>query len=148
MRPPLHFTAPAGAKVASREKTLSMPPRRARARAYLAHQRLPRPARADGPLPARRRVAPLVLWLYLLLSSALELRLAIMDRSALRTQFSIQASTLADSYRSTVGRLRVGPHGYCPDMTAPEVSLTCPEMALCAIAVDEDSARRTDPART
>ena len=43
-----------------------------------------------------------------------------MERSALRTQFSIQASTLADSYRSTVGRLRVGPHGYCPDMTAPE----------------------------
>jgi hypothetical protein len=43
-----------------------------------------------------------------------------MDRSALRTQFSIQASTLADSYRSTVGRLRVGPHGYSPDMTAPE----------------------------
>ena len=44
----------------------------------------------------------------------------MMDRSALRTQFSIQASTLADSYRSTVGRLRVGPHGYTPDMTAPE----------------------------
>jgi hypothetical protein len=44
----------------------------------------------------------------------------MMDRSALRTQFSIQASTLADSYRGTVGRLRVGTHGYCPDMTAPE----------------------------
>jgi hypothetical protein len=44
----------------------------------------------------------------------------MMVRSALRTQFSIQASTLADSYRDTVGRLRVGPHGYCPDMTAPE----------------------------
>lgn len=43
-----------------------------------------------------------------------------MDRSALRTQFSIQASTLADSYRSTVGRLRVGPNDYAPDMTAPE----------------------------
>ena len=43
-----------------------------------------------------------------------------MQRSALRTQFSIQASTLADSYRSTVGRLRVAPHGYSPDMTAPE----------------------------
>ena len=43
-----------------------------------------------------------------------------MQRSALRTEFSIQASTLADSYRSTVGRLRVAPHGYCPDMTAPE----------------------------
>jgi hypothetical protein len=43
-----------------------------------------------------------------------------MDRSALRTQFSIQASTLADSYRSTVGRLRVGPHDYAPDMTAPD----------------------------
>jgi hypothetical protein len=44
----------------------------------------------------------------------------MMDRRALRTQFSIQASTLAESYRSTVGRLRVGPHGYCPDMTAPD----------------------------
>jgi hypothetical protein len=43
-----------------------------------------------------------------------------MDRRALRTQFSLQASTLADSYRSTVGRLRVGPQGYSPDMTAPE----------------------------
>ena len=43
-----------------------------------------------------------------------------MDRSALRTQFSIQASTLADSYRTTVGRLRVGPHDYAPDMTAPD----------------------------
>ncbi len=44
----------------------------------------------------------------------------MMQKSALRTQFSIQASTLADSYRDTVGRLRVGPHGYCPDMTAPD----------------------------
>jgi hypothetical protein len=44
----------------------------------------------------------------------------MMVRSALRTQFSIQASTLADSYRDTVGRLQVGPHGYRPDMTAPE----------------------------
>jgi hypothetical protein len=44
----------------------------------------------------------------------------MMVRSALRTQFSIQASTLADSYRDTVGRLHVGPHGYSPDMTAPE----------------------------
>jgi hypothetical protein len=44
-----------------------------------------------------------------------------MDKSTpLRTQFSIKASALADSYRSTVGRLRVGPHGYSPDMTAPE----------------------------
>jgi hypothetical protein len=43
-----------------------------------------------------------------------------MDKTALRTEFSIKASTLADSYRSTVGRLRVGPHGYSPDMTAPE----------------------------
>jgi hypothetical protein len=43
-----------------------------------------------------------------------------MDKRALQTQFSIQASSLAESYRSTVGRLRVGPHGYSPDMTAPE----------------------------
>jgi hypothetical protein len=44
----------------------------------------------------------------------------MMVRSALRTQFSMQASTLADSFRETVGRLRVAPHGYGPDMTAPE----------------------------
>ncbi len=44
----------------------------------------------------------------------------MMDRRALRTQFSIQASTLADSYGTTVGRLRVGPHDYVPDMTAPD----------------------------
>jgi hypothetical protein len=45
---------------------------------------------------------------------------AKMDRIALRTQFSIQASTLAESYRGTVGRLRVGPHDYAPDMTSPD----------------------------
>lgn len=44
----------------------------------------------------------------------------MMVRSALRTQFSIQASTLADSYRETVGRLRVAPADYGPDMTAPD----------------------------
>jgi hypothetical protein len=47
-----------------------------------------------------------------------------MNKSAhsahLRTEFSIKASSLADSYRSTVGRLKIGPHGYSPDMTAPE----------------------------
>src|SRR5579884_3044978 len=43
-----------------------------------------------------------------------------MDKSALQTVFSLQASSLADSFRSTVGRLHLGPHGYTPDMTAPE----------------------------
>lgn len=38
----------------------------------------------------------------------------------LQTQFSVQASDLADTFRSTVGRTRVGPYGYAPDMTAPE----------------------------
>jgi hypothetical protein len=43
-----------------------------------------------------------------------------MDKRMLQTQFSVKASTLADSFRSTVGRLRVGPYGYTPDLTAPE----------------------------
>jgi hypothetical protein len=38
----------------------------------------------------------------------------------LQTQFSVRATSLAESFRSTVGRLRVGPHGFVPDMTAPE----------------------------
>lgn len=38
----------------------------------------------------------------------------------LQTQFSVQASDLAASFRSTVGRMRVGPYGYAPDMTEPE----------------------------
>jgi hypothetical protein len=38
----------------------------------------------------------------------------------LQTQYSVKASDLAESFRSTVGRLRVGPYAYAPDMTAPE----------------------------
>jgi hypothetical protein len=38
----------------------------------------------------------------------------------LQTQFSIKATDLAESFGSTVGRMRVGPHGFAPDMTAPE----------------------------
>jgi hypothetical protein len=38
----------------------------------------------------------------------------------LQTQFSIKANDLAESFRSTVGRMRVGPHAYAPDLTAPE----------------------------
>lgn len=43
-----------------------------------------------------------------------------MDKKLLQTQFSMQATDLAESFRSTVGRLRVGPYAYAPDMTAPE----------------------------
>ncbi|HTQ42623.1 MAG TPA: hypothetical protein VMI75_07670 [Polyangiaceae bacterium] len=43
-----------------------------------------------------------------------------MDKKMLQTQFSVQATDLAESFRSTVGRLRVGPYAYAPDMTAPE----------------------------
>jgi hypothetical protein len=43
-----------------------------------------------------------------------------MDKKALQTQFSVQATGLAESFRGTVGRLRIGPHGYIPDLTAPE----------------------------
>lgn len=38
----------------------------------------------------------------------------------LQTQFSVRATDMAESFRSTVGRLRVGPYGLAPDMTAPE----------------------------
>jgi hypothetical protein len=38
----------------------------------------------------------------------------------LQTQFSVKATSLAESFRATVGRLRVGPYGFTPDMTAPE----------------------------
>jgi len=38
----------------------------------------------------------------------------------LQTQFSVRATDLAESFRSTLGRLRVGPHGFVPDMTSPE----------------------------
>lgn len=38
----------------------------------------------------------------------------------LQTQFSVRATDLAESFRSTVGRMRVGPYGYAPDLTEPE----------------------------
>jgi hypothetical protein len=38
----------------------------------------------------------------------------------LQTQYSVQANDFAESYRGTMGRLRVGPWGYVPDVTAPE----------------------------
>lgn len=38
----------------------------------------------------------------------------------LQTQYSVQATDLAESFRTTLGRARIGPHGYTPDMTAPE----------------------------
>jgi hypothetical protein len=44
----------------------------------------------------------------------------VADRRFLRTQWSIKANDLAESFRSTVGQMRVGPHAYAPDMTAPE----------------------------
>jgi hypothetical protein len=42
------------------------------------------------------------------------------NKKMLQTQFSVRASDLAESFRSTVGRLRVGPYGYAPDLTEPE----------------------------
>jgi len=38
----------------------------------------------------------------------------------LQTQFSVKATSLAESFAATVGRMRVGPYGYTPNMTAPE----------------------------
>jgi hypothetical protein len=45
----------------------------------------------------------------------------VTNRKMLQTHFSLQATDLAESFRSsTVGRLRIGPHGFAPDMTAPD----------------------------
>src|SRR5580704_14789799 len=38
----------------------------------------------------------------------------------LQTQFSVRASDLAETFRHSLGRIRVGPHGYSPDLTSPE----------------------------
>jgi len=38
----------------------------------------------------------------------------------LQTQFSVRATDLAETYRNSLGRIRVGPHGYSPDMTEPD----------------------------
>jgi hypothetical protein len=42
------------------------------------------------------------------------------DKKMLQTQYSARATDLAESFRSTLGRMTVGPYGYRPDMTAPE----------------------------
>ena len=43
-----------------------------------------------------------------------------MDKKHLQTQFSVKASTLAESFQNTVGRMPVGPQGYKPDLTSPD----------------------------
>jgi hypothetical protein len=42
------------------------------------------------------------------------------DKKMLQTQFSVRATDLAETFRSAIGRINVGPHGYVPDMTKPE----------------------------
>jgi hypothetical protein len=42
------------------------------------------------------------------------------DKRMLQTKMALRATDLAESFRSTVGRLRVGPYAYTPDLTAPE----------------------------
>jgi hypothetical protein len=44
----------------------------------------------------------------------------VSHRRKLQTTFSLQATELADAFRNTMGKLQVGPHGYAPDLTAPE----------------------------
>ncbi len=43
-----------------------------------------------------------------------------MNKKMLQTQFSVRASDLAETFRASLGRVRVGPHGYAPDMTEPD----------------------------
>jgi hypothetical protein len=42
------------------------------------------------------------------------------DKRMLQTAMALRATDLAESFRSTVGRLRVGPYAYTPDLTSPE----------------------------
>jgi hypothetical protein len=44
----------------------------------------------------------------------------VTDKKMLQTQVSMRATDLAESFRSTIGRMRLGPYGFIPDMTAPE----------------------------
>jgi hypothetical protein len=44
----------------------------------------------------------------------------VTDRRRLQTAVALRATTLAENFRNTVGQLRVGPHAYTPDLTAPE----------------------------
>src|SRR5579863_4476470 len=43
-----------------------------------------------------------------------------MPRPPLQTQYALQATDLAESFQKTVGQMRIGPHGYVPDLTTPE----------------------------
>ncbi len=42
------------------------------------------------------------------------------DKKSLQTSFSVKASDFAEMFRAAVGGMRVGPHGYIPDLTKPE----------------------------
>ncbi len=43
-----------------------------------------------------------------------------MHRSAFQTSTSLELTSLSENFRTALGALRLGPHGYIPDMTAPE----------------------------
>jgi hypothetical protein len=43
-----------------------------------------------------------------------------MNKKSLQTQFSARATTLAESFQSTLARVPVGVHGYTADMTSPD----------------------------
>ena len=55
----------------------------------------------------------------------------------LQTQFSMRATDLAESFRSTLGRYRVGPHGFVPDMITSAKGLTSGYSPLGVLIVSE-----------
>lgn len=70
------------------------------------------------------------------------------DRSTLQTTHTAKALSLAQAFRESIGRMRVGPAGYVPDMTTPEgpstaggvramqhVRLTPPEPSMPTLVV-------------
>jgi hypothetical protein len=44
----------------------------------------------------------------------------LMNKKSMQTQFSARATTLAESFQSTLKRVPVGVHGYAADMTSPD----------------------------
>jgi hypothetical protein len=80
----------------------------------------------------------------------------------LQTEFSVLANDLAENFRNSVGKLRIGPSGYTPDMTAPEgpstgggvqsmqhVRLLPPEPSMPTLVVGHlDQRQRTAELRT
>lgn len=83
-------------------------------------------------------------------------------RKKLQTAFSVRANELAENFRNSLGKVRIGPSGYIPDMTAPEgpstgggiqsmqhLRLVAPEPGMPTLVVGHlDQRERTAQLRT